>query len=156
MGDVATVSPTDLSGEQMKGKVTLISRSSDPQNRTVEVWVNLGNSAGHLRAGGAAQVMVATNQTGDAIVVPASAVTLEASNADAGTVMVVDTGNVAHERKVTVGIRTGDRIQITAGLENGETVVIEGNYALPDETKVEIAEDKPEGAPDTPATGGTP
>jgi multidrug efflux pump subunit AcrA (membrane-fusion protein) len=166
MGDVATVSPTDLSSEQMKGKVTLISRSSDPQNRTVEVWVNLSNGAGHLRAGGAAQVMVATNQTGDAIVVPASAVTLESSNADAGTVMVVDTGNVAHERKVTVGIRTGDRIQITSGLEDGETVVIEGNYALPDETKVEIAEDKPEGAgagapgkeaaPDTPATGGTP
>jgi Cu(I)/Ag(I) efflux system membrane fusion protein len=139
--------------------VSLISRSSDPLNRTVEVWVNLGNGAGRLRAGGAAQVVVATNQTGDAIVVPATAVTLEASNADAGTVMVVDAGNVAHERKVTVGIRTGDRIQILNGLQEGETIVIEGNYALPDDTKVEIAEDKPGGAgggTDKPATGETP
>ncbi|MDT4898906.1 MAG: hypothetical protein QOH25_3983 [Acidobacteriota bacterium] len=146
VGDAATVIPTDHSSEQMKGQVSLVSRSSDPQNRTVEVWVNLANGAGLLRAGGAAQVVVSTDQTGDAIVVPASAVTLEASNADAGTVMVVDAENVAHERKVTVGIRTGELVQITSGLQEGETVVIEGNYALPDETKVEITEDKPEGA----------
>jgi HlyD family secretion protein len=159
VGDAATVIPTDHSGEQMRGQVSLVSRSSDPLNRTVEVWVKLGNGAGLLRAGGAAQVVVSTNQTGNAIVVPAPAVTLEASNADAGTVMVVDVGNVAHERKVTVGIRTGELIQITSGLEAGETVVIEGNYALPDGTKVEIAEDKPEGADGeagTPATGEKP
>jgi hypothetical protein len=107
-------------------------------NRTVEVWVNLGNGAGRLRANGAAQVMVATNQTGDAIVVPASAVTLDATNADTGTVMVVDAANVAHETKVSVGIRTPQTMQITSGLQGGETVVIAGNYALPDGTKVEI------------------
>jgi RND family efflux transporter MFP subunit len=153
VGDPATVTPTDLTGEQMKGQVSLISRASDPLNRTVEVWVNLGNGAGRLRAGGAAQVAVATNRTGDAVVVPAPAVTLEASNADAGTVMVVDATSVAHETKVTVGIRTSDKIEITSGLQGGETVVIEGNYALPDGTKVEITEDKPE--EEAPDSGGT-
>jgi RND family efflux transporter MFP subunit len=138
VGDPATVVPTDNPGEQMKGQVSLISRSSDPLNRTVEVWVNLGNGAGRLRAGGAAQVVVATNQTGDAIVVPASAVTLDATNADTGTVMVVDAANVAHETKVTIGIRTPQTVQITSGLQGGETVVTAGNYALPDGTKVEI------------------
>jgi multidrug efflux pump subunit AcrA (membrane-fusion protein) len=138
VGDPATILPTDLPGEQMKGQVTLISRSSDPLNRTVEVWVNLGNSAGRLRAGGAAQVIVATNQTGDAVVVPASAVTLDATNENTGTVMIVDAANVAHETKVTVGIRTPQTMQITSGLQGGETVVIAGNYALPDGTKVEI------------------
>ncbi|MDT4895573.1 MAG: hypothetical protein QOH25_650 [Acidobacteriota bacterium] len=138
VGDPATVVPTDIPSEQMKGQVSLISRSSDPLNRTVEVWINLGNGAGRLRANGAAQVVVATNQTGDAIVVPASAVTLDATNTDTGTVMVVDTANVAHETKVTVGIRTPQTVQITSGLQGGETVVTEGNYALPDGTKVEI------------------
>jgi RND family efflux transporter MFP subunit len=157
VGDPATVAPTEATGEEMKGKVTLVSRSSDPLNRTVEVWVNLGNGAGHLRVGGAAKLTVDTNQTGDAIVVPASAVTLDASNASEGTVMVVDTANVAHERKVTVGIRTGDVIQITSGLQEGETVVIEGNYALPDGSKVEISAEAPQGgATDQPTTGATP
>lgn len=142
VGDTATVLPTDTSGEEMTGKVTLISRSNDPLNRTVEVWVTLGNGAGRLRANGAAQVTAATLTKNDAIVVPASAVTLDASNANEGTVMVVDAANVAHESKVTVGIRTPDKIEITEGLQGGETVVIEGNYALPDGTKVEVSEGK--------------
>jgi multidrug efflux pump subunit AcrA (membrane-fusion protein) len=51
--------------------------------------------------------------------------------------MVVDAQNVAHETKVTTGIRTPDKIEIVEGLRGGETVVVEGNYALPDGAKVE-------------------
>jgi multidrug efflux pump subunit AcrA (membrane-fusion protein) len=138
-GDTVTVLPTDTSAEEMHGQVTLLSRSSDPTNRTVEVWVTLGNGDGKLRANGAAQVTIAANSKDDAIVVPASAVTLEASNATEGTVMVVDDQNVAHETKVTIGIRTPDKVEIVEGLKGGETVVIEGNYALSDGTKVEVA-----------------
>jgi HlyD family secretion protein len=144
VGDSAQVLPTDTTGEQMTGQVTLVSRASDPLNRTVEVWVTLANGAGRLRANGAAQVTAATQKKNDAIVVPTSAITLDASNANEGTVMVVDATNVAHETKVVVGIRTPDKTEITEGLQGGETVVIEGNYALPDGTKVEVAEAKSE------------
>jgi RND family efflux transporter MFP subunit len=148
-GDPAAVVPTDTSAEEMKGQITLLSRSSDPTNRTVEVWVTLGNGEGKLRANGAAQVTVFANSKTEAVVVPASAVTLEASNVDEGTVVVVDAQNVAHETKVRVGIRTAEKIEIVAGLQGGETVVVEGNYALPNGSKVEIAteeEKKDEGA----------
>jgi len=138
-GDVVSVLPTDSSAEQMTGQINLLGRSSDQTNRTVEVWVTLGNGDGKLRANGAAQVTVFANSKDDAIVVPAAAVTLEATDAAEGTVMVVDDQNVAHETKVTIGIRTPEKIEIVEGLKGGETVVIEGNYALPDETKVEIA-----------------
>ena len=146
-GDVVSVLPTDSSAEEMRGQINLLSRSSDQTNRTVEVWVTLGNGDGKLRANGAAQVTVFANSKDDAIVVPAAAVTLEASDAAEGTVMVVDDQNVAHETKVTIGIRTTETIEIVEGLKGGETVVIEGNYALPDGTKVEIAteEEKKEG-----------
>jgi multidrug efflux pump subunit AcrA (membrane-fusion protein) len=142
IGDSAAVLPTDTTAEEMTGKVTLISRASDPLNRTVEVWVTLGNGAGRLRANGAAQITAATLTKKDAIVVPASAVTLEASNGNEGTVMVVDTANVAHETKVVLGIRTPGKVEIAEGLQGGETIVIEGNYALADGTKVEVTEDK--------------
>ena len=143
-GDTVTVVPTDTSAEEMHGQVTLLSRSSDATNRTVEVWVTLGNGDGKLRANGAAQVTIAANSKDDAIVVPTSAVTLETSNANEGTVMVVDDQNVAHETKVTIGIRTQDKVEIVDGLKGGETVVIEGNYALPDKTKVEPQTDTEE------------
>jgi RND family efflux transporter MFP subunit len=142
VGDPATVLPTDTPGEEMKGKVTLVGRSGDPTNRTVEVWVTLANGAGHLRANGAAQITISANSKSDAIIVAASAVTLESSNADEGTVMVVDAQNIAHETKVKIGIRTADKIEITEGLQGDETVVIEGNFSLPDGTKVEIAKEE--------------
>ncbi len=151
VGDPATVQPTDLPGEKLTGQVTLISRAVDPANRSVEVWVALANGAGHLRANGAARVTVSTNAKPDALVVPLSAVTLDASNADDGTVMIVDASNVAHETKVTVGVRASDKIEIASGLTGGESVVVEGNYALPDKTKVEPneSEGQKDGGDDT-------
>ena len=141
-GDAVMVYPTNAPDEKMGGKITLISRSSDSQNRTVEVWANFPNGRGLLRAGDAVQFVVSANPANDAVVVPLAAVTLDATNSDEGTVMTVDKDNIAHETKVTVGIKNGDKIQITEGLDEGATVVVEGNYALPDGTKVEIAKDE--------------
>ena len=151
VGDPATVLPTDTTGESMTGQVSLISRSSDPLNRTIEVWVTLANGAGRLRPNGAAQVTAATLTKTNAIVVPIAAVTLDASNGNEGIVMVVDATSVAHEVKVVVGVRTPDKMEITEGLQGGETVVIEGNYALADGTKVEVTEDN-KAEPDATAT----
>lgn len=140
-GDPARVQPTDMPGVELEGKVSLVSRASDPANRTVEVWVSLPNRDGRLRAGGAAELIVGTQSSQDALVVPTSAVTLEASNGDEGTLMVVDAKSVAHERKVKVGIRTPEKIEITSGVKEGETIVIEGNYSLPDGAKVQVGEE---------------
>jgi multidrug efflux pump subunit AcrA (membrane-fusion protein) len=43
---------------------------------------------------------------------------------------------------VTVGFRSADKIEIVEGLQEGDTVVVEGNFALADGTKVEIAKDE--------------
>jgi len=145
IGDSAKVLPQDLAGEELVGIISLVSRASDPQSRTVEVWINLKNEGGRLRSNTAAKVVVSTQTASDVIVVPVAAVTLEASNADEGTVMVVDEGSIAHETKIKVGIRARDKVEITSGLNGGETIVIEGNYALPDGAKVEIAGEGKEG-----------
>ncbi len=141
VGNSVTVQPTDLPGEELKGKVSLISRASDLANRTVEVWINLPNRDGRLRANSAAQVVVGTKTAKEALVVPTAAVTLEASNGNEGTVMVVDAKSIAHEKKVKVGIRTPEKIEIISGLNEGDTIVIEGNYALPDGAKVQVGEE---------------
>lgn len=148
VGDTARVYPQSLPGEEMIGVISLVSKAGDPQSRTVEVWVNLKNEDGRLRADSAAKVVVATHAASNVIVVPIAAVTLDASTGNTGTVMVVDENLIAHETKVTVGIRTKDKMEITSGLEGGKTVVVEGNYALPDETKVEVAEADEEKSPE--------
>ena len=87
VGDAVAVFPADLAGERMSGKVSLVSRSTDPNNRATEVWVNLGNGAGRLRTGGAAKTVVSENEQIDALVVPNSAVTLDSANAKTGIVI---------------------------------------------------------------------
>ncbi|HWQ36735.1 MAG TPA: efflux RND transporter periplasmic adaptor subunit [Blastocatellia bacterium] len=144
IGDAAKVQPTDQPGQEFTGHVSLVSRAADPTNRSVEVWVTLDNKNGRLRANGSAQVIVTTQSVGDAVIVPTTAVTLDASNAAEGKVMVVDNKSVAHEIKVSVGIRTPDKIEITSGLKGGETVVTEGSYALPDGAKVQVDDGKEE------------
>jgi RND family efflux transporter MFP subunit len=139
-GETARVYPQDLPGEEMVGVISLVSKGSDPQSRSVEIWVSLKNEGGRLRANSAAKVTLTTAKAEDVIVVPSAAVTLDTATGDAGKVMVVDAESRAHEAKVTVGIRTPDRVEIVSGLKGGETVVVEGNYALPDGAKVEVSE----------------
>lgn len=140
-GEAAQVTPSESPDEKYSGKVSLISPASDPANRSVEIWVRLTNPRGKLRAGGAAEVSFPTQTVKDAIVVPVSAVTLDASNAGKGSLMVVDSKMIAHETRVTIGVRTGDRVQITSGLKGDETVVVEGGYALPDGSHVQVAKE---------------
>ncbi len=139
-GDVASIMPDDLPGTTLQAPVSLVGRSADPQGRSVEVWVTLANPGGRLRPNAAARVTIASSATANAVIVPTPAVTLDATNANTGTVMVVDGQSIAHETQVTVGAHDARRTQIVSGLHGGETVVIEGNYGLPDKTKVTVAQ----------------
>jgi cobalt-zinc-cadmium efflux system membrane fusion protein len=135
-GDVASVMPDDLPGTTLQAPVSLVARSADPQSRAVEIWVTLPNPNGSLRPNAAARLTIASSATPNAVIVPTAAVTLDATNANGGTVMVVDAQSVAREVHVTVGAHDSHRTQITSGLHGGETVIVEGNYGLPDKTKV--------------------
>ena len=74
----------------------------------------------------------------DAIVIPAAAVLKTPDGAT--TVMLVRDGT-AHQVAVETGhSRRQTTVQITKGLAGGETIITNGAYALPDNTKVKIAE----------------
>jgi HlyD family secretion protein len=146
-GDTATIQPDALPGVTLLGTVSLVGSAADPQSRAVELWIALPNPDGRLRPNSAARVTVNSGGVANAIVVPTAAVTLDATNANSGTVMVVDAQSVAHEVKVTTGAHSRERTQITSGLRGGETIVVEGNYGLPDGTKVQNADAVPKAAP---------
>ena len=138
-GDLATVQSDDSPGTSIEGRVSLVGRAADPQSRAVEVWVELPNRDGRLRPNGAARVTIGSSAVANAVIVPTPAVTLDATNASSGTVMVVDAKSVAHEVQVTIGAHDRERTQILTGVHGGDMVVIEGNYGLPDGTKVTVA-----------------
>jgi multidrug efflux pump subunit AcrA (membrane-fusion protein) len=142
-GDRVQIVPDDRPTETVIGEISLVGRGADVQSRSVEVWVVVPNPAGRLRPNGVARVVISAQATSDAIVIPSSSVTLDATNGNAGTVMVVDEKSIAHEVHVTTGIRSGGRTQVLSGLKGGEMVVTEGNYGLPDGTKVALPNAEP-------------
>jgi HlyD family secretion protein len=138
VGDGVKVVSDDLPGESFEGTINLVGRAADPQSHSVEVWVLVPNASGRLRPNGVARVVIAAQPVASAVIVPSPAVTLDATTSNSGTVMVVDAQSIAHEVHVTIGVRSSGRVQITSGLRGGETVVTEGNYGLPDGTKVTV------------------
>jgi hypothetical protein len=51
-------------------------------------------------------------------------------------VMVVDKDSIARSREIVRGVINDGFVQILKGLEEGEIVITEGVYGLPDGTKV--------------------
>ena len=148
-GDSATLSGPG--GVEASGKVSLVSPALDPNSTTVEVWVTAPNPEGALRPGTTVTAQISAQTVNDAILVPVSALLKTPEGAE--SVMVVHADNKAHQVNVEAGIREGDQVQITKGLNGSEKVISSGAYGLPNDTKVKVAEaEPPEG--EKPASSG--
>lgn len=123
-------------------KVTVVSPTVDPNTTTVEVWVQAANPGEKLKPGGTVRVAIIAETIEDTIIVPASALL----NSDDGTpkVMIVTPESKARERRVSVGVRQGKRVQIVSGLQEGDKVVISGGLGLEDKAKVVVLQPKAE------------
>jgi len=136
------------------GKVTVVSPAVDPSTTTVEVWVQAPNPGERLKPGATVHVAIIAETIQNTLVVPAAALL----NFDEGgqKVMVVVNNAVARERRVSVGVRQGDRVQLLSGLQPGEMVVTSGGLGLDDKAKVKVLAPKNEEEEDEDANQDAP
>jgi multidrug efflux pump subunit AcrA (membrane-fusion protein) len=154
VGNSATI---EVAGQEqpVDGKVILVSPALDPNSTTVEVWVQAKNPKQTLKPGSSVRLSMVSEAVPDALVAPASAVLTGPDGAT--TVMVIADDQHAHQQAVKIGIRQADKVQIIEGLKEGQRVVTEGTYGLPDNAKIAIeapAEAEKEG--EKPAAGKDP
>jgi RND family efflux transporter MFP subunit len=126
-GDEATIAVPGQ-GPAIKAKVTLVSPALDPGSTTVEVWVQAANPGGRLKPGVSARVTMVGQTVPNAIVAPAAALLTDTDGVT--SMIVLDTDNKPHKKKVKVGIRDAGDVQITDGLQGGERVVTVGAFEL--------------------------
>jgi membrane fusion protein (multidrug efflux system) len=141
--DAARVAPgasvTLSAGESAKGEplgvghIIDVGGTVDSATRSVAVRALAPPTARPLRIGETIFGQIATAVHARAIVIPVAALVPQG---DGFKVFVVTTGNIARERKVTVGRRTEANAEILSGLAAGERVVTEGAYGLEDSVKV--------------------
>ena len=99
----------------------------DPQTRTLKATYLVDNSGRNIAIGQSVIVRLFTSRTAEAPTVPDSALVDDGGR----TVVYVQTGGESFERRhVEIGTRTGQNVQVTAGLRVGERVVKKGAYLL--------------------------
>jgi len=125
----------------VQGKVTVVSPALDPNSTTVEVWFEAKNPKHELKPGTSVQLSLTAQTVKNALVIPGNSVLTAADGAT--TVMVAGSDGRAHQKAVKLGIRNGDDVQVIEGLSEGDKVISNGAYGLPDKTKIQIAASEP-------------
>lgn len=127
-------------GGKLDGKVIVVSPTVDPSTTTVQIWVRAKNTKERLRPGVNVQISINAEEIRNALVVPATAILSLEEGGD--KVMVAGSDSLAHERKVKLGVHSGDEVQILSGVKEGEQVITVGGLGLEDKAKIQIS--KPE------------
>jgi membrane fusion protein, multidrug efflux system len=145
-------------------KIILVSDAADPTTRLVQVTATIDDKEHKywLRPGAFCDVNVPIGDARQGIVVPS----LSVQPTDKGNVVyTVDAGNIAHVRKVALGMHTPEGgVEITQGLSAGDVLVVRGFEPLSEGAPVQISDrttlDAPLGDAGTPPAGaddaGTP
>ena len=106
--------------ESYLGYVKRLSPTISEQSRVLAVEADVRNS-GRLRPGAFVRAEIVTNQTSTAVTVPSTAIV---TFAGIDKVLVVENGK-ALEKTVTTGRRGSDWVEIKAGVNIGQTVVVD-------------------------------
>ena len=109
------------------GRLVSTGKVLDLQSRTLPITFALDNRALGLPVGQATFLHLLMDPTPSRPVVPAVAVVDDAGRP---IVFVQRAGETFERRAVTLGPRSGDRVQVTEGLKPGDRVVTKGAYLV--------------------------
>jgi membrane fusion protein (multidrug efflux system) len=136
---VAVTAGEDERGEPLgEAAVTDVGAIVDSLERSVQVRARMTARQRPLRIGETLFGRITTGVRADAVVIPMAAIVPEG---EGYRVFVVDSGNVAHARAVTIGGRNEGGVEVLTGLAAGETVVTDGAYGVEDSGRVVPARD---------------
>ncbi|HEY8514744.1 MAG TPA: efflux RND transporter periplasmic adaptor subunit [Candidatus Binatia bacterium] len=112
-----------VEGEQTvaEGKVKRVSPAVDETTRTVMIEAEIPNENDELRPGSFATGEIVVDPDAPALLVPSSAVV---TFAGVSKVLTVEEGK-AVEKRVRVGRRSGDLVELLGGVAAGESVIVE-------------------------------
>jgi len=116
------------------GRVSVISPVVDTLTRTAWAEIQIPNPGHSLRPGMFARVSLVTAEKKDVVVIPIRSLI----RADSANIVYVVKDDTARKRELALGIREGERVEVTSGLEAGENLVTTGQEMLTDGAEVVI------------------
>ncbi|MEL7059151.1 MAG: efflux RND transporter periplasmic adaptor subunit, partial [Acidobacteriota bacterium] len=114
------------SAETFVGDIYAVEPAVEAATRSVRVRARAANPEGRLLPGAFAEVQWTLAERPSALLVPSIAVL---SDLDASSVLLAVEG-VVERRRVELGRRTDDFVEVTSGLERGDAVILTGLQQL--------------------------
>jgi Cu(I)/Ag(I) efflux system membrane fusion protein/cobalt-zinc-cadmium efflux system membrane fusion protein len=140
LGQEATMSLSYLPDRAFRGRVTYIYPNLDEKTRTVRIRMEFHNPGYFLKPGMYAQVILTSQLADSALLAPSSVVLRSGSK---NTVFVARAGGKFEARQVVLGPKAEhDMVQVLAGLNTGERVVLSGQFMLDSESQLREAVQK--------------
>jgi RND family efflux transporter MFP subunit len=130
----AVVRVPELPGREFKGKVARIADAQQSGTRTLLTEIDLPNSDGALRSGVYCFVELKIPRKAPSLVVPAEAIIF---NRNGPQVAVVEDGK-AEIRKVSVTRDLGAQVEVDAGVNAGDQVILNPPVNLPEGGAVRV------------------
>lgn len=143
VGQQAEVTLSYLPAMTWQGKVEYIYPSLDPKTRTLKVRLRFDNPQGALKPNMYANVRIYGGATAaDAVVIPLEAAIR--TGRESRVIVSLDDGmddgmdggmadNRFEARSVSLGIESGDWIEVVDGIEEGEDIVVSGQFLIDSE-----------------------
>lgn len=130
------VAKTEIFGEEeFTGTVSLIYPTIDPLTRTFTCEIKVNNANSKLKPGMFGRVELNLGKASTIMVADKAIVKQSGSN---DKYVFIEKDGIVEYRKVQLGRRLDDKIEIISGVSDGENVVITGQSKLMDGTKVEV------------------
>jgi RND family efflux transporter MFP subunit len=133
-GDRAVVQVQALNGRAIDGSVTRTSWAVDASNRSLNTEIDLDNTDGTLRPGMYMTAQVVLQVRENALTLPVTALVTSDGQP---CCFCVDSGRLLRT-PLTLGLRSGDDVEVIAGLAGNETVVLTRAESLHDGQPVEV------------------
>lgn len=127
--------PVEIStGSLQPGKLIFIRPQVDPLTDTVLVRATLNKDSG-LRSGQLLSVRIVVEERPERLAVPVESVVTR----EGASMIAVVEGDSAKQKIIKPGLRDGNLVEISGeGLQEGMTVVTQGVYGLPPETRIRV------------------
>ncbi len=132
-GQAARLEVEAYRGERFDAKVLRISPVVDAATGTIRVTLEV-EGRGKLRPGMFASVYLEMERRPEALVIPKSALALDSL----GDTVFVAADGLAVRRAVELGFQNDDLLEVRAGVEEGEPVIVVGQDGLSEGTPIEI------------------
>ncbi len=126
LGQPAYITVEAYAEQRLEGRVASINAMLNPVTRTAAVRCLLSNPAGRLRLEMFASIVIPTMDTHSSLAVPADAV----QTINRRTVVFVRKSELHFEAREVQILGEGPRVEISAGLKEGELVAVKGAFQL--------------------------